>query len=109
MPGGFSSTNITKKSETELPQILVDFELEKMIHELKDNISQMGLDFSVYLKNLKKTEDELKKEWLDKARERVRAALVLQKIADVENLDVTSRRPKKKLIKFYANTRTRKQ
>jgi trigger factor len=79
---------IIKKSEVELPKILVDLELEKMIHELKDNIAQMGLDFEAYLNNIKKTEEELKKEWLAKARERVCAALVLQDIAETEKIEV---------------------
>jgi len=81
--------NIVKKSQTELPQILIDLELEKMVHELKDNIAQMGLDFDAYLQSIKKTEDELKKEWLPKAKERVCAALVLQEIAKNEKIEVS--------------------
>ncbi len=80
---------IIKKIEVDLPKILVDLELEKMVHELKDNIAQMGLDFEMYLKNIKKTEDELKKEWASKAKERVCAALTLQEIAQAEKIEVS--------------------
>jgi trigger factor len=79
---------IIKKSEAELPKILVDMELEKMVHELKDNIAQMGLNFETYLKNINKTEEEMKKEWHGKANERVCAALALQNIAEAENIEI---------------------
>ncbi len=72
-----------------MQKIIVDLELEKLVNELKDNIAQMGLDFEMYLKNIKKTEDELKKEWASKAKERVCAALTLQEIAQAEKIEVS--------------------
>ncbi len=59
------------------------------LEELKENITQMGLDFDIYLKNIKKTTEELKKEWRPRAQERVRAALILQEIAKNEMVDVS--------------------
>ncbi len=44
--------------------------------EFKDNIAHLGLEFDKYLEQIKKTEDDLKKEWRDKAEERVRIALI---------------------------------
>ncbi len=80
---------IAKKSTMELPEILVKSELERMIEEFKNNVAQMDLDFGDYLKKLKKTEEELKKEWETKAEERSRAGLVLSEIAKREEVAVT--------------------
>jgi len=79
---------ITKKSTMELPDILIKSELDRMIEEFKNNVAQMGLNFDDYLKKIKKTEEELKKEWGIKAEERSRAGLVLSEIAKREEVAV---------------------
>lgn len=80
---------IVKKSEMELPEILVQSEVEKMSDEFRHNLAQMGLPFEDYLKNIKKTEDDLKKEWLPKSKERAQAGLILRQIGELENLEVS--------------------
>jgi FKBP-type peptidyl-prolyl cis-trans isomerase (trigger factor) len=75
-----------------------------MIEEFKDNIAQMGLEMEVYLKNIKKTQEELEREWLPKACERAQAGLVLRKIADKETIEVSADEKEQemnKLIKHY--------
>ena len=80
---------IVKKSEVEMPEIMVQAELHKMEDEFKGNLTQMGLACEDYLKNIKKTEEDLKKEWLPKAKERAQAGLILRQIADLEKIEVT--------------------
>ena len=80
---------IVKKSEMELPEILVQAELHKMEDEFKGNLTQMGLAYGEYLKNLKKTEEQMRQEWLPKAIERAQAGLILRQIADLEKIQVT--------------------
>ena len=76
-------------SEMDIPPALINVELEKMIDELKQHISSFGLDFDVYLSQIKKTIDDLKKEWQDKAKKRVRIGLVLREIAKKEKIDIS--------------------
>ena len=45
----------------DIPEALINFEQDKMIDELKHNIEHQGIEFSKYLADLKKTEDDLKK------------------------------------------------
>ena len=80
---------IVKKSEVELPEILVQAETAKMSEEFKDNLMQMGLEYGENLKNISKTEEDLKKDWLPKAVERAQAGLILRKIGDLEKAEVT--------------------
>lgn len=103
---------IAQKSEIELAESLVKAELEKMTEEFKANVAQMGLDFKVYLENLKKTEDELKKDWAAKAEERVRAALVLREIAKKDVVQVPLEEAQEevnKLLAHYPDTETVKR
>jgi trigger factor len=94
---------IAGKSEIDLSSLLIDWELTKMLEELKENITQMGLDFDIYLKNIKKTTEELKKEWRPRAQERVRAALILQEIAKNEMVDVSTQEVENEINKILLN------
>ncbi len=73
-------------SSLEIPKILIDNELEKMLAEMKNQIEKMGLKFDDYLIHLKKTADELKHGWQEDAVKRVRFGLVVRKIAEAEKL-----------------------
>lgn len=72
---------IIKDTKVELPEVLVEAESQKMLAEMKDNISRMGLQFEKYLEQIKKTEEDLKKEWRTDAEKRVKSQLVLNKIS----------------------------
>ena len=80
-----------EKSEIDLPDILIDKELEGMVGELKNSAGQIGLEWKKYLEGLKKTEDDLKKDFAKQAERRVRSALVLREIAKKENIEVTDK------------------
>jgi len=79
---------IIKQSEfEEIPSPLLEKEILKMILELKESAKTMfGLEFDDYLKMIKKTEEELKKEILPQAEERVKAALIIREIALKEKI-----------------------
>jgi len=78
---------IAEKTTAEIPDILIERELEKMMAELKSGVEQMGLDWTAYLANIKKNEEELRNGWLKDAGRRVKIALVLRKIAKIEKLE----------------------
>ncbi len=82
-------SKIAEESQFETPEILVEGELDKMLREFKMEIAQMGLEFEKYLTGIKKSEDDLKKEWTKKSQERVRIGLVLQAIAGKEKIEPT--------------------
>jgi FKBP-type peptidyl-prolyl cis-trans isomerase (trigger factor) len=77
---------IVKETKLEVPHILVEAETDKMVDEMRGQIEQMGLKFEEYLKHLKKEEKDLRAEWQGDAEKRVRTALVLAKIAEVEKI-----------------------
>jgi trigger factor len=72
----------------ELPQILVDQEVEVMHDEFRGSIARQGLTEEAYLKAIEKTEADLHAEFRPGAEKRVRTLLVLSKVADVENVVV---------------------
>ena len=82
-------SKIAEESRFETPDVLVEGELNKMVGEFKTEVAQMGLEFEKYLSGIKKSEDELKKEWRSKAEQRVKIGLVLRAIAEKEKIEPT--------------------
>lgn len=77
---------IEKTKFTDIPDVLVNSELEKMMAELKDNVMKQGLNFEDYLSHLKKTEADMKLDMTVDAIKRVKTALVIKDIAEAENI-----------------------
>lgn len=82
-------SKIAKESNMELPDIIVESEIDKMIHELQHDVEHRGMQFDNYLEHIKKTKEDLKKEFQDKAVERVKIAIVMRKIGEAENIKVS--------------------
>lgn len=73
-------------SEMDLPEILVESELNKMKHQFESDLSRMGLDLKGYLGHIKKTEDDMKKDWRKDAESRVKLQIILNRIGADEKL-----------------------
>lgn len=72
---------IEKSEFQEIPEILIDAEKKKMFHELKHNLEKQGIGLEQYMKDLKKTEEEIYKDFTDNAIKRIKAALLSRQIA----------------------------
>ncbi|MGC8651431.1 MAG: trigger factor [Minisyncoccia bacterium] len=80
--------DIINQIQEDIPDMLVSAEQEKMLDELKIQLSEMQLKFEDYLKEIKKTEEELKTEFKPLALKRVKMALILKEIAQLEKIEV---------------------
>jgi len=97
---------IADNSKMDIPPVLIDIELDKMINELQLNVQNMGLDFNKYLGQIKKTIDDLKKEWRDRAKKRVKIGLILRAIAKKENIEVDEKEVEQEInqaLRHYPN------
>lgn len=72
--------------EVELPDVLVESEAEKMIEEFAGQIKSMGMELENYLAQLKKTREDLQKDWKPQAEKRVKAALALKEAVLAEEI-----------------------
>ncbi|MEK7581817.1 MAG: trigger factor [Patescibacteria group bacterium] len=77
---------ITAEIKTEIPDVLIESETEKLLMRMRGDIERMGLKFDDYLKNLKKTEGDFRKEWRSEGEKRAKIELTLVKIAKIENI-----------------------
>ena len=72
----------------ELPDILIDQEVEVMHDEFRSTLARQGIAESAYLSVTKQTEADLHTEFRPRAETRVKTLLVLSKIAEVEGVVV---------------------
>jgi len=72
----------------ELPDILIDQEVEVMHDELRSTLARQGIDEDAYLKVTNQTETDLHAEFRPRAEGRVKALMVVSRIADEEGVVV---------------------
>ncbi len=73
----------------EIPEMLIDGEAHKMVHELADNVERQGMKFDDYLTSIKKTHDDLEKDFFPQAEKRVKASLITREVYQAEKIEVT--------------------
>lgn len=88
---------VAKEATIALPAILIEGEQDKMAHEMRHQIEQMGLNFDDYLKHIKKTVEELRAGWKGEAEMRVKIGLVLEEVAKVEKLEADKEKVEKEV------------
>ncbi len=77
---------LIEKSDISLPNLFVEAELDKIVHELKGHIQATGLTFEDYLKRTDKTEENIREEARGEAEKRAKLQLILNAIANEEEI-----------------------
>jgi len=73
--------SLADKSRFEdIPDLLLNEEINKMTHELEHRVEEQGLEFDHYLKSIKKTLADLKLDFAAQALIRIKVALILPSI-----------------------------
>lgn len=88
--------------EVELPEVLIHEELHKMINEFGMQLEGMGMTMDQYLAQIKKTIDDIEKEWEPQAIKRVKAALALEEVAKEKEVEVKNEEVEEQMNKTLA-------
>jgi len=76
---------IIEKTEVALPQVMIDAEINQMFGQMEQDLTRAGLKIEDYLGHMKKTREDLVKEWTPSAEKRAKLQLVLNEIAKKED------------------------
>ncbi len=79
---------IEKTTFGEIPQILIDSEKQKMFNELKYDLDRRGISMDQYMLDIKKTEEQIFKDFDEQGTKRAKAALISRQIAKDNNITV---------------------
>ncbi len=77
---------IVKESGMPIPDRFIEEELDNMLAQFKEDLLRMGQNFNDYLSKIKKSVEEVRKEWMKDAEQRVKFHLALLKIGEEEKL-----------------------
>ncbi len=78
--------HIIKNSSTKIPEGLVNQQLDSMISNLDRDLHTNGMELGLYLAQMGKTQDDLRKEWREEGEKQVKIVMVLHKIAKDNNI-----------------------
>lgn len=79
---------VSAEIKADIPQAMVDHEIETMLEEFNASLTQSGLTLEDYLKGIKKEESSLKEELRKSAEIRVKGKLALRAVAEAEKITV---------------------
>ena len=77
-----------EKVEVNIPEEMIDSEVDKMVEEMNANLSYQGLNIDQYLQYMGTTLDEYKKQMRDQAQRRIKLDLGLEYVAKEEKVEV---------------------
>ncbi len=77
---------IVEATTIDVPKVLVNAEIEQMFAQMNEDLNRANLKLEDYLEHIKKTKDDLIKEWSPAAESRAKLQLILNKIAEVEQV-----------------------
>ena len=82
---------IGKNTEIEIPDVMVDEEAHRMVHQFADHIAMQGIDIQQFYKLTNSTEEDLKEKYKEEALKRVKNRLIIEEIIKVEKIKVTDK------------------
>lgn len=80
---------VTKNSEFEVPEEMVEEEINRMMNEFSEQVKMQGFELKKYLEILKMTEESLKNSFKEEATKRVKYRLVIETVAKKEKFEIT--------------------
>jgi len=82
---------ISKNTEIEIPDNMVDEEAHRMVHQFADHIAMQGISIDQFYQMTNSNEDELKDKYKEEALKRVKNRLIIEEIIKVEKIKVTEK------------------
>ncbi|MFB4166635.1 trigger factor [Virgibacillus sp. JSM 102003] len=79
----------SENTEVEIPESMVNTELDRMLKEFEQRLQQQGMTMDMYFQFSGQDEDALKEQMKEDAKKRVKTNLTLEAIFNAENLEVT--------------------
>lgn len=80
---------IIDKSEMDIPEAMIDSQVQNMIQEFAQRLAQQGLSFDQYMQFSGVTMDKMKEQVRPEAITRIQSSLVLEQIAKEQNFEIT--------------------
>ena len=94
---------IAKVSETaqiDIPEAMIESQTEQLIRDIEQNLAQQGISMDLYYQFTGMTYQSMREEYRGRAEVQIRQMLVLEAVADAENIEVTDEEVNEELEKM---------
>ena len=92
-----------------IPPVVIEIEIERIQDNQRRSLENANIQVSDYLAAVGMTEEEAEQEAEEQAEQRVRRTLVINKLADIEEVEVTDPEIDEQFNQLYAGQRLRRQ
>ena len=104
-------TAVIENSKMEVPEVMVEKEIDNMVRDLENRLKYQGLSLEQYMQFTGSTEEKMRAYMKENADKKVKADLVLEAIAKAEKIEATEEEVKEKateIAKMYAGDEAEK-
>ena len=100
---------ISKNTEVEIPNELVEEEIDRMIHEYAHNLEHQGISLDLFYKYTNSDEQALREQMRNDATTRVKYRFMLEEIASLEKIEVSDKEVDAEATKLAEQYKTTKE
>jgi trigger factor len=93
---------LVENLKAEIPQVMYDNKIDEFIRDFEMRISQQGLTLDMYMAYSGMDKDTFRKSFAERAEKEVKIRLALEKIAKLENVEVSDERVDEEINKLAA-------
>lgn len=93
---------LTEMVEVEVPHTVLQEELHRMVGEFEQQLAMSGMQFDDYLERIGKKREEIEKEWEPQAKKRVMSALILEQLAEDQEINIDNKKIEEEMNKTLA-------
>lgn len=92
---------VLEKTAIDLPDLVIAQELDRMEDEFRADMERAGLTIEKYMEIVKKTKDELRKDWRGDAEKRAKIQMLVAAIARKENIEPETEALEREMNKLH--------
>ena len=94
---------VAKNAKIDVPAVMIDHEIDNMLQDYNWKLQMQGMNLEMYLKMLNMDINTFKAQFKDQAEERVRVQLTMEKLAEVEKIEVSKEEVDAKINEMAKN------
>lgn len=91
---------LIEKMTAEIPEVMYEQKIDEMVRDFEMRLSQQGLNLEMYLAYTNMEKEGFRKTFAERAEKEVKVRLALEKIAKLENVEITDEKAEEELAKL---------
>lgn len=82
-------SSLIERADAVIAPVIIEHEVEHMLNEQKQTLARINIRFDDYMRSVGSSEEEMREQMREEAITRIKRAVALEKLGEVEGIDVT--------------------